>query len=110
MVKYSASLDRTFSALADPIRRGIINRLAGGEVNVSELAKPYKVSAPAISRHLRVLKKAGLLQQETHGRTRICRLRAEPLRRASEWMNHYRQFWTDRLDELATFFENQEMK
>src|SRR5262245_45735910 len=107
MVKYSASLNKTFSALSDPIRRGIINRLAAGEMQVAELAKPYKVSAPAISRHLRVLKKAGLVIQDRQGRIRVCRLRPEPLRTATEWLNHYRRFWTDRLDDLAAFLENQ---
>lgn len=105
MVKYSASLNRTFSALADPIRRGIVKRLAAGEMQVSELGKPYKVSAPAISRHLRVLKKAGLVLQERQGRIRICRLRPEPLRNATEWLNHYQKFWTDRLDDLAAYLE-----
>lgn len=104
MVNYS-SLDRTFAALADPTRRAILNRLALGEANVSELAEPFSISLPAISKHLRVLEEAGLLERRKEGRTNHCNLRAEPLGDAAEWIEEARRFWGDRLDALAQFLE-----
>jgi DNA-binding transcriptional ArsR family regulator len=105
MVKYSRQLDTTFAALCDPTRRGIIERLARGEASVGELAKPYKVSLPAISRHLRVLERAGLIKQERQGRIRKCRLHAGPMHDASAWLLRYRSYWTSQLDALADFME-----
>jgi DNA-binding transcriptional ArsR family regulator len=96
----ASALDRTFSALAHPIRRAIIERLASGELAVGELAKPHRVSAPAISRHLRVLEEAGLLQVTPDGRVRRCQLRPEPLTAAFGWMTQYRVLWEQRLDRL----------
>lgn len=94
MVKYSpARLDDTFFALADPIRRAILARLAHGELSVSELAQPFDVSLPAISKHLRVLERAGLLAGVRDGRVYRCRLAAGPLRDAAEWIDRYRGFW-----------------
>ena len=102
MVKRSTrSLDVTFSALADPTRRAILTRLAKGEATVGQLAKPFRISLPAISRHLRVLEHAGLLVQERDGRVRRCTLVAKPMKDASEWMARYRVFWEGRLDALA---------
>lgn len=100
----------TFSALADPTRRAIVARMAnaGAEgLRVTELAEPFmdSMSLPAVSRHLRVLERAGLLRQERDGRIRRCTLDPEPLRQAAEWVAFYKQFWSDRLDALADYLE-----
>lgn len=101
MVNYcSAALDATFSALGDPIRRAILARLARGESTVSELAEPFDVSLPAVSKHLRVLERAGLVRREVIGREHRCRLDGRPLREAEAWLDHYRNFWEVRLDAL----------
>src|SRR5882762_4686996 len=93
-------LDRTFSALADSTRRAIVQRLASGELTVTELARPFAISLPAISRHLRVLEAASLNRQERAGEFRRCRLDTEGLQTASEWLYFYRHFWCESLDRL----------
>jgi len=93
-------LDRTFSALTDPTRRAILVRLAQGEATVGELAEPFDVSLPAISRHLKVLEEAALISNERRGKHRICRLRTEPLGSAVDWLGFYRTFWNGTLDRL----------
>jgi DNA-binding transcriptional ArsR family regulator len=93
-------LDATFSALADPTRRAIVTRLAQGESSVTELAEPFDISLPAVSRHLRVLEEAGLLAREKHGRVHRCRLAPGPLGEAVEWIVVYGRFWEERLDAL----------
>jgi len=93
-------LDATFAALADPVRRAILARLAQGEATVGELAKPFAISQPAISRHLRVLEAAALIRRERDGQHRRCRLDGRGLERASEWLDFYRQFWSDSFDRL----------
>jgi DNA-binding transcriptional ArsR family regulator len=110
MVKYRAShLDVTFAALSDPIRRGMLERLARGEASAGDLAKPYNVSLPAISRHLRVLENAGLLARRKTGRVHRCRLNPSPMRDAAQWIARYQQFWEHQFDALAKFLEeNQE--
>jgi len=110
MVKSRSKLDATFFALSDPIRRGIVERLHEGECSVGELARPYRVSAPAISKHLRVLERAGLVRQERVGKGRRCRLVAQPLRQATEWLEHYRQAWHTQLDSFASYAEQLEKK
>ena len=100
-----ATLDATFSALSDPTRRAIVARLAAGEATVGELASPFRISLPAISKHLRVLEDAGLLAREKIGRTHHCRLNAAPLRDATAWLMRYRQFWEDQFDALEAFLE-----
>ncbi len=104
MVKYDAKgLDHTFAALSDPTRRAILARLAEGEASVTELAEPFDISLPAISKHLRVLEKAGLIKRTKHGRVhRLC-LIAEPLRNAATWIAFYQSFWDGQLDALATY-------
>jgi len=97
MVK-SYKLDQTFAALADPIRRGIVEQLARGEATVGDLARPYKVSAPAISRHLRVLERAGLLERVIEGRVHHCRLRSKPIEDAEVWIGRQKKFWEQGLD------------
>lgn len=98
----TAILDRTFAALGNPMRRAIVARLSSGAVTVAELARPFGVSAPAISRHLRVLESAHLVTQEREGKFRRCRLNPDGLNGAAEWLEFHRRFWTqsfDRLDE-----------
>src|ERR1700682_4781042 len=96
----SALLDRTFAALADPTRRAIVQRLALGEATVTELARPFAISLPAISRHLRVLEAAALVRQERDGQFRRYRLDAQGLQTAAEWLDFYRRFWSESLDRL----------
>ena len=110
MVKHNTQLDLTFSALSDPTRRAILSRLAKGDVSVGELARPFEMSLPAVSKHLRVLERAGLLVQDPQGRVRRCKLRAGPMREAADWIQHYRRFWTRQLDALAKFVEAKEPK
>jgi len=100
MVDQRASLDRTFSALADPTRREILARLRRGPVNVGDLAEPFDMTLAAVSKHLGVLERAGLIHRESHGRERRCHLRARPLRAASAWTEAYRSFWEERFDAL----------
>lgn len=104
----SEQLNLTFSALADPTRRAILGRLAAGPSSVGELAAPFDMSRPAISKHLRVLEHAGLVTTERDGRVSRCTLDARPMRVASEWVEHYRTFWEQQLDALARYFEEQD--
>src|SRR5262245_5367431 len=108
------NLDATFSALADPTRRAILARLAEGEASVMELAAPFAMSQPAISKHLRVLENAGLISKGRDGQKRPCRIEAEPLEAANEWLERYREFWEQnyqRLDNLLeTLLEEQKPK
>jgi DNA-binding transcriptional ArsR family regulator len=109
MVYYSKpNLDRTFAALADPTRRALLARLSEEDsLSVSELAKPFSMSLPAVMKHLDVLSDAGMVGREKSGRIVSCRLRAEPMRDANDWLNRYQKFWTDRLDQLAAFLEEE---
>lgn len=103
-------LSSTFSALADPTRRAILARLASGEASVSELAKPMKMTMPAVTKHLKVLQKAGLIRQERRAQFRPCYLVAAPLKEASDWVDQYRKFWEasfDRLDEYLKVLQAQ---
>jgi DNA-binding transcriptional ArsR family regulator len=105
MVKHSGSLDSTFAALADPTRRAILERLARGEAPVTELAAPFAMSLPAISKHLGVLEAAGLLTRERDGRVRRCGLAAGPMKAVAEWIAGYRQFWQGQFDALANYLD-----
>ena len=108
MVKYSSrNLNRTFAALADPTRRRILAHLARGDQRVTHLAKPHAMSLPAISKHLRVLEKAGLLRRTRYGRVHEMRIDAKPLRQAARWVNEYRRFWQGSLDRLAEYLEKE---
>jgi DNA-binding transcriptional ArsR family regulator len=109
MVYFSPErLDAAFAALADPTRRAILDRLAdGGEVSVSELAAPFAVSLPAVMKHLDVLARARLIERAKTGRTVRCRLRPEPMETAMQWLARYEHFWTERLDALAKFVEDE---
>ena len=110
MVTNSDQLDHTFAALADPTRRAILARLAKGESTVGDLARPFDISRPAISKHLRVLERAGLVRRARDGRLSRCGLDAAPMRNAAEWVEEYRQFWESQLDALAHFLEQNEEK
>jgi DNA-binding transcriptional ArsR family regulator len=107
MVKYrETALDRTFSALADPTRRALLARLRGRPgVSVSELARPFTVSLPGVMKHLDVLSDAGLIKRTKTGRIVTCRLTAAPMEQAMDWLNRYQRFWSQQLDRLATFVE-----
>jgi DNA-binding transcriptional ArsR family regulator len=96
-------LSSTFSALADPTRRAILTKLSKGDRSVSDLAEPFDMSLPAISKHLKVLEKAGLIQRSRDAQYRPCKLNAKPLREAAKWVEQYRQFWEERLDRLDDY-------
>ena len=96
-------LSSTFSALADPTRRAILARLASGEVSVTELAEPFEMSMPAISKHLKVLERAGLIARGREAQWRPCRLEAGPLKDVSQWVETYRQFWEESFDRLDVY-------
>ena len=106
--KESSALDEVFFALSDPTRRGILARLTQGELPVSELARPLDMSLPAVSKHLRVLRRARLVRQTKVGRVRLCSLNPIPLREAADWIGLYRGFWEQRLDALAEYLRQSE--
>jgi DNA-binding transcriptional ArsR family regulator len=103
MVNYSADLDATFAALADPTRRAILARLTLGEASVSQLAGPFSMSLPGVLKHVDLLARAGLLEARKDGRVRRCRLDAAPLSEAAEWIDRYRRFWEERLGALDRY-------
>jgi DNA-binding transcriptional ArsR family regulator len=107
MVYYSpATLDRTFAALSNPTRRALLARLSENDsLSVSDLAGPLPMSLPAVMKHLDVLTLAGLVTRNKEGRVVSCRLRAEPMHEANDWLNRYQKFWTERLDQLEAFLE-----
>ena len=96
-------LDSTFAALADPTRRAILARLVAGEASVTALAEPFAISLPAISKHLKVLERAGLIGRSRDAQWRPCRLEAAPLKDAAQWLEQYRRFWEESLDRLADY-------
>ncbi|MCB1217646.1 winged helix-turn-helix transcriptional regulator [bacterium] len=98
-------LSRTFSALADPTRRAILGRLSRGEASVKELAKPFRISQPAVSRHLKVLEEAGLIERSRNAQWRPCRISAEPLREVADWVGEYRRFWEQSFDRLDAYLK-----
>jgi DNA-binding transcriptional ArsR family regulator len=107
MVNYvSHPLDRTFAALSDPTRRAILARLTDGDATVTELAAPFEMSLPAISKHLRVLEQAGLVARTIDGRVHRLRLVAQPLREAATWIGRYQRFWEQQLDALADYLRD----
>ncbi len=101
----SDSISSTFAALADPTRRAILARLALGETSVTELAEPFEMSMPAVSKHLRVLERAGLITRSREAQWRPCKLKAEPLREAAGWLEDYRQFWEQSFDRLDEYLQ-----
>jgi DNA-binding transcriptional ArsR family regulator len=105
-----SGLSVTFAALADPTRRAILARLASGQATVSELSRPFEMSGPAISKHLRVLERAGLIQRRREAQRRPCRLVARPLKQAADWLDEYRQFWEQSLDRLDDYLRELQAK
>src|SRR5947199_6246419 len=103
MSSATGTLDRTFGALADPTRRAILARLVSGEASVTELAEPFAMSLPAVSKHLKVLERAGLIARGREAQWRPCRLEAGPLKDAADWLEHYRGFWEESFDRLGDY-------
>ena len=99
------TLSTTFAALADPTRRAILARLSQGEASVSDLSKPFSMSAPAVTKHLKVLQRAGLISQSRQAQWRPCKLQAKPLMEAADWVAQYRQHWEERLDRLEDYLQ-----
>ncbi|HEX5339994.1 MAG TPA: metalloregulator ArsR/SmtB family transcription factor [Gammaproteobacteria bacterium] len=103
-------LSATFSALADPTRRAILARLASGETSVSELAAPFKISPPAVTKHLKVLEKAGLITRGRQAQWRPCKLAAKPLQDVADWVEQYRRFWEQKFDRLEDYLRELQAK
>ncbi|MCC6153394.1 MAG: helix-turn-helix transcriptional regulator [Candidatus Hydrogenedentes bacterium] len=103
-------LSMTFSALADPTRRAILARLASGETTVTDLARPFKMTKPAVTKHLKVLERARLIERGRDAQWRPCRLKAKPLRDAHDWIDQYRRFWEERLDRLEEYLRELQSK
>jgi len=103
-------LSTTFAALADPTRRAILSRLSRGEASVKELARPFDMSGPAITKHLKVLERAKLITRSRHAQWRPCRLKAQPLKDVSRWVEHYRRFWEESLDRLDDYLKELQKK
>ena len=106
----SDQLTTTFAALADPTRRAILARLASGETSVTEIAEPFEMSLPAISKHLKVLERAGLIARGREAQYRPCRLEAGPLKDAAKWIEHYRRFWEQSFDRLEVYLREVQKK
>ena len=104
------SLSRTFAALADPTRRAILARLAMGETSVTELAEPFEISAPAVTKHLKVLESVGLISRSRHAQWRPCHLEAAPLQQAADFIEQYRQFWEQSFDRLDSYLQQLQAK
>jgi DNA-binding transcriptional ArsR family regulator len=103
-------LSATFAALADPTRRAILARLASGDCSVTELARPFEMSMPAVSKHLRVLERAGLIARSREAQRRPCRIRAAPLKEVADWAERYRHIWEQRLDRLDAYLHELQTK
>jgi DNA-binding transcriptional ArsR family regulator len=106
----SDCLSLTFAALADPTRRAILARLALGEISVTELAAPFKMSLPAISKHLKVLERSGLIARSREAQWRPCRIKAEPMKEAVDWLEHYRRYWEASFDRLDDYLRELQAK
>ncbi|MBI5058511.1 winged helix-turn-helix transcriptional regulator [candidate division KSB1 bacterium] len=104
------NLSLTFSALSDPTRRAILAHLASGATSVAELAKPFRISAPAVTKHLKVLERAGLITRSRQAQWRPCQLDAKPLHDVADWVEQYRQFWEQRLDRLEAYLHEMQAK
>ena len=104
------TLSTTLSALADPTRRAILQRLSFGETTVTELARPFEMTLPAVSKHLKVLERAGLIARSREAQWRPCRLEAAPLRDVASWIGDYRQFWEESFDRLDTYLKELQQK
>jgi DNA-binding transcriptional ArsR family regulator len=105
MTMATDQLSSTFAALADPTRRAILARLALGETSVTELAQPFEMSLPAVTKHLKVLEHAGLISRSKEAQWRPCKLEAKPMQAATDWLGEYRKFWEQRLDQLDAYLQ-----
>ena len=103
-------LSDTFQALADPTRRAMLAKLTGGEASVQELARPFKMSLPAISKHLKVLEKSGLIIRRSEAQKRLCKLQTKPIKDAVDWLEHHRKLWEERLDRLDEYLKEIQFK
>ncbi len=103
-------LSAIFAALADPTRRGILARLATGEASVTEIAEPFDISLPAVSRHLKVLADAGLIERSREAQWRPCKLKADPLKDVADWVEHYRRFWEEGFERLDAYLKELQKK
>jgi DNA-binding transcriptional ArsR family regulator len=103
-------LSETFQALADPTRRAMLSRLTKGEASVQELAKPFKMSLPAISKHLKVLEKSGLIIRRSRAQQRLCKLHTQRMKEAVDWLEHHRKLWEERLDRLDEYLKELQEK
>jgi DNA-binding transcriptional ArsR family regulator len=103
-------LSATFQALADPTRRAMMARLTEGEASVQELAKPFQMSQPAISKHVKVLEKCGLVVRRNLAQQRLCKLQTQPIKNAVEWLEHHRKLWENRLDQLEDYLQQIQQK
>ncbi|MFL6467247.1 MAG: ArsR/SmtB family transcription factor [Pyrinomonadaceae bacterium] len=110
MQTYPDKLSSTFAALADPTRRAILGRLAAGEATVQDLAKPFKMTLPAVSKHLKVLERAKLIRRGRNAQWRPCYLETAPLKEASDWVDQYRKFWDESFDRLEVYLETLQAK
>jgi len=106
----SDQLSATFSALADPTRRAILARLSAGEASVLKLAEPFDMSLPAVSKHLKVLERAGLIERSREAQWRPCKLSAQPLKQVADWVEHYRRFWEESFDRLDDYLKEIQAK
>jgi DNA-binding transcriptional ArsR family regulator len=106
----SRQLDLTFSALSDPTRRAILSMLASGEKSVTDLAEPFRMTLPAVSKHLKVLQRAGLVSQGREAQWRPCKLEAKPLKDAAQWIEHYRRYWEESFDQLDNYLREVQSK
>ena len=104
------SLSATFAALADPTRRAILTRLAAGEASVQEISRPFQMTLPAVSRHLKVLQRAGLIEQGRRAQWRPCRIKAAPLKAAADWVEQYRELWEERFNRLDGYLQEMQQK
>ncbi len=109
MQQVSSNLDQVFFALSDGTRRAILSRLTEGSTTIGELAKPFAMSSPAISRHMKILEKAGLIERRISGRQHHCTLATDALKTAEDWINFHREFWEGRLDALDDLLRNQKL-
>jgi DNA-binding transcriptional ArsR family regulator len=109
-MKAAEHLTATFAALADPTRRAILARLSSGDAGVTELAEPFAMSLPAVSKHLKVLERAGLIARSRQAQWRPCQLDASPLKDAADWIEHYRRFWTESFDRLDDYLHQLKAK
>ena len=110
MTMSARQLDLTFAALSDPTRRAILSRLASGEATVTDLAKPFDMTLPAISKHLKVLQRAGLVSQSREAQWRPCRLEAARLKEVADWVAHYQRFWSESFDRLDEYLKEMQQK